>query len=575
MTTESKPVQYRAILLGSPDFSECRLPSPSSLRASARGIRNYLQTVLQLEEDYELLSLFGSEESPGAQLNAISDFLKQVSEEVAEDENLVLLVYYVGHGYIAKTNNAYCLAIKSTSPEFSLSDGIITKELLNRLKTGAPKKKRVMFIDACFAAKAAGDAITLSDQESMALSEINEIPDPWTAIYCAVKGDTLALAPKGSKYTLFSHGVIHALNSGDGTSRSISIESLDILAWSEIKRKFADLATIPRPHLHFPDQPLVGKTEPIFPIASYAVDEDLLRAVKLTLENELADFVDIVRESIRPEIEEAILSSMNQKIATLRSEKERELLTISQNNSANLEAFRGELTASMADSVRIAVARQFAEALKSETRSFGEGVSSTLSTMIATKPDSSTKSRPKTKLSNNDTDRGSRLGGFFFSRLYDGDSRIDVENLVSRQNIGFIALLLVSIGLAAYAILPLSFLNGWSVILSLWFDNLPNAHLSSERLFLAKFMLGTVIVAFVECVFWVVVGVMGHRRTTTNRRYDAYFFFRFAVNPSAAIAMLFVSTLIFVVMTPVASLTISRFSSDTAGIPLNVRPTAQ
>jgi hypothetical protein len=571
MNAPGQPIQYRAILIGSPDFSACGLPSPSSLRASARGIRNYLQAVLGLEEKYELLSLFGWDDAPGDQLKAITDFLKRVKEEVAENEDLVLLVYYLGHGYIAKTSNAYCLAIKSTTPEFSLADGIVCKELLSRLKAGAPQRKRILFIDACFAAKAAGDAITLSENESLVLSELAEVPDPWTAVYCAVKSDTLALAPKGSKYTLFSHGVIHALNSGDGASKSISIEVLDELAWGEIQKRFqGELLEIPKPHLYFPDQPKVKKADPVFPIASHAVNEDVLRAVKLILANELSDLADTLREAIRPELEDVILTSVDQKIAHLRTERKEELNSVAGLNATTVMSLRRELLDTISDRVRVEVGRRVSGSLKRETRPFGDGIISTLASLIASNPEKNSTISTKGRGPGDDlvkigqaSDRGSRMYGLFFSRLYDGHGLIESDGLLYKQNLGFVVVLAMFVLSTITVMVKFNSGNAWPILLSVWLDNSSRVQISQERIALVVSILTVAISALFQVFLWGIVGLFGHRLTTTHKRYHSYRFLNIPINPNATTAIFGLAIVVCFISTAIAGLVMFRFTALT------------
>jgi hypothetical protein len=365
--------QYRAILLGSPMFPKCGLSSPPSLRASARVIKSYLEEILALEENYELLDLFGSESAPNTQLQEISSFLKQARDDTSETDDLVILLFYIGHGYISRTGGSYCLAIHQTTNEYSLSDGIIVKELLIRLKSGAPQRKHVIFIDACFAGKAAGDAATLTDPESVILSDVQETPDPYTAIYCAVKGDSLALAPAGSKYTLFSHGVIHALKNGDGASQSLSIEKLDTVAWHEIQRRFSDISALPRPHLHFTDRPQFGDNDPIFPVASYAVDPETLKAVRQVLSAELTEFVDTIRDSLRdtilPEIEAQVLSVIDGELSSFRVEMRGELGSNQRSILGSVRVENSELRTSISDLAKSEVAVRDRQNAKSAAHS--------------------------------------------------------------------------------------------------------------------------------------------------------------------------------------------------------------
>jgi hypothetical protein len=573
MSPTGKRLQYRAILIGSPVFPKCQLPSPSSLRASARGIRNYLEAILGLEEDYELLSLFGSEDAPNLQLEAITEFLKQVRDDLAEDDDLILLVYYLGHGYISKATSAYCLAIRGTTSEFSSSDGIIAKELLSRLKAGAPQRKRILFIDACFAAKAVGDAVTLSVPESLIVSEYSTAQDPWTAIYCAVKGDTLALAPKGSKYTLFSHGVIHALNNGDGTGNTISVETLDVVAWSEIQKRFADLSDIPRPHLFVPDQPRIGKADPVFPVASSSVDEDTLKAVKLILSNELSDLADTIRDAIRPEIEDAIITSVNEKLTLLRTENQEVVGASTAASTAALNSVRSEVIAMIADRVRLEVRRQASENRKTDGAPLGQGISSMVLSWLARspakKPSSSTPVRKADVEITNDReprgyDRGSRLFRLFFTKLYDRPP-LTIEDAFQRrnllyQNMFFVYLMFIFAALSWSVIRYFDDNNIWPIIFSIWFDDRPHAGLSEERFELMKFIFAAFTCAFIGSLFWGFVGLLGYRRTTTNRRYHGYRIFGLPVNPDATTSMFVVSIVCTVVSALTALIVIPRFT---------------
>lgn len=342
-------MRYLAIVLGSARFPRCSLEPAASLRTSARRFMDYCEEILELQMDYDILDLFQSPELPGKQLQIISEFLKEnLGSSPQADTDLILMVYYLGHGYFAKTDRSYCLAVAETTNDYTPSDGLQAKDLLFRVKNVAPDRRKLIIIDACFAASAMGDYTTLSDTDEAIRHELERNLDGWTAMYCAARSDELALAPRGSKFTLFSHGVLEALEKGTADLKTespdiMSLTKLDETAWSIISEEFRSLGDMPRPLLFYPEKSKFTEGELIFPVAARERKKRFLADGKRFIEEELGK----LKMSLETGIIESINSMLSEQTGVLDSLERR----FTQQLEERLVMERASMAAGRADAV--------------------------------------------------------------------------------------------------------------------------------------------------------------------------------------------------------------------------------
>jgi hypothetical protein len=127
--------------------------------------------------------------------------------EAAEQATDVLLVHYVGHGFVSPDGELY-LATKATDPRAnrleynSVRYDTIRKSLLN-----SSARAIVVILDCCFSGRAIG---ALSAAEPIDLADVHG-----ACVLASAGRDAVALAPPGEPHTAFTGELIRLLRDGD------------------------------------------------------------------------------------------------------------------------------------------------------------------------------------------------------------------------------------------------------------------------------------------------------------------------------------------------------------------------
>ena len=206
-----------AIILGSASFPEApKFADGTPFYKSAYDVKQYLldQNGLGLSRE-NILWLFEDSLSAPDQLKEIMKFLARRSQELkssgskAED----LLLYYVGHGFFNQGDDAFCVAVKSTS---ELNEGMTSIrgiDLARVIKEYAAFLRRYLIFDCCFAASIykefqSGPLTAARLQIEREFPVEKESPERGTALLCSSSSQDRSKAPQGLDRTMFSSGLM-------------------------------------------------------------------------------------------------------------------------------------------------------------------------------------------------------------------------------------------------------------------------------------------------------------------------------------------------------------------------------
>jgi hypothetical protein len=180
-------------------------------------VRSYLTSDNGLGIDRaNVLELFDDSRPPGSQLEDVADFLSgKQGPGVAPDPPENLFVYYVGHGLFT-TDRRYCLAVRCTNEDSVGISSIRGRDLADIISENAIHLRRFLILDCCFAASMYSEF--LSAPGEMATTQLlEEMPERGTTLLCASSRQDVARAPKNLECTMFSGGLLKALNLGNPT----------------------------------------------------------------------------------------------------------------------------------------------------------------------------------------------------------------------------------------------------------------------------------------------------------------------------------------------------------------------
>ncbi len=252
-----QPSRVLAILLGASKFPE----SPQLLQGkffynSAADLEEYLadENGFGLNRQ-NILSLFDDSRAPSEQLIKIAEFLSRRSLQM-KSEGLPpedLLIYYVGHGsFTSGGDQAYCLAVRSTSQIDEGATSIRAADLAGVVKRNAAFMRRYLIIDSCFAGSIFKE-FQSGPVTAVKVQLKRELPERGTALLCAASPDRPARAPQGLSRTMFSEALIHALRNGhDSCGPRLCFSELGELVKENLRSTYGDEWV--RPEVHSPDQ---------------------------------------------------------------------------------------------------------------------------------------------------------------------------------------------------------------------------------------------------------------------------------------------------------------------------------
>ncbi|GAB2675194.1 hypothetical protein GCM10027271_40340 [Saccharopolyspora gloriosae] len=129
--------------------------------------------------------------------------------EAADQATDVLLVHYVGHGFVSADGELY-LATRATDPNANrLEHSSVPFTTIRRSLLKSRARAIVVVLDCCFSGRAIG---TLSSQDPIDLADVHG-----GYILTSAARDQVALAPPGAPHTAFTGELIRLLDRGDPT----------------------------------------------------------------------------------------------------------------------------------------------------------------------------------------------------------------------------------------------------------------------------------------------------------------------------------------------------------------------
>lgn len=262
------PETTLVILLGASEWPRFpALEASSAFSNAARDVIQYFRDPqgFRLPQG-NLLNLFDSNESNDIVDERMNQFLdehirasKEKNASVARD----ILVYFIGHGYIAEGDSNFHLAIRRTRQNNPDVSSLSIKGLAKTLKEQARFQRRVIILDCCFAATAvkfyqiAGPIDIMRMQTNGAFEEKivgKGFPGRGTTFVCSSSRKVRSRFLPDENSTMFTQAWLHALHTGSPyqEEKTLSLRVIHRLAVDFLLEKYGN--EVPRPEVHSPDQ---------------------------------------------------------------------------------------------------------------------------------------------------------------------------------------------------------------------------------------------------------------------------------------------------------------------------------
>ncbi len=248
--------QTLAIIFGASTFRRApKLAQGRAFNNSAQDFNEYLVSANGMGLPRENINwLFDDSRSPSDQLQDIRDFLETRTAELTSQGTPPqdLLVYYVGHGLFAGSDQTYCLAIRSTDERSEGLTSIRAADLASIIKSSARFLRRFLIFDCCFSS-AAYREFQSSPLTAGRVKMLEELPARGTTMLCSASAQDPSLAPEGLSHTMFTEGMLDALRQGHAFfGPRLSLSELGDLIIGRLKEAYPENWV--RPEVHSPDQ---------------------------------------------------------------------------------------------------------------------------------------------------------------------------------------------------------------------------------------------------------------------------------------------------------------------------------
>jgi serine/threonine protein kinase len=266
------PRSTAAVLLGASDWTDAGLGSAPSFGRSAKELLNYLTHASGLGLDPDLIiDLFNDRTYAGEQLGYVRDTLGRRIKERSEAGHPVsdVIIYYLGHG-VTDEQAHLSLLVRRSINGMEVETGIRAPDLARTLKLAAPKQRRMIVLDCCFAEAAIKAFIGMSaPAKSLSASVAKDFADGLPAsgglLLCSAPANEIAVGAPNAEHTLFTGALLQVLQSGLGRDQPFfSFTDLRDATYQIMLEKFG--AGAPYPVLH-PFSPAHGDLAqyPAFP----------------------------------------------------------------------------------------------------------------------------------------------------------------------------------------------------------------------------------------------------------------------------------------------------------------------
>lgn len=245
-----------AVILGASLFPDSpKLAESRAFYISAADVKDYIgqESGLAIPRR-NIVSLFDDSRSPADQLTEIAKFLSRRPGELRTEgcEVDALLVYYVGHGLFNRSDQKYCLAVRSTNEINEGATSIRASDLASVIREHAAFVRRYLILDCCFSAS------IYQEFQSAPLNAVRtqikyEFPLRGTALLCSSSARDASLAPAGLDHTMFSGALISALRQGHTScGQKLSFFELGKLVEQILRSEYPENWV--RPEVLSPDQ---------------------------------------------------------------------------------------------------------------------------------------------------------------------------------------------------------------------------------------------------------------------------------------------------------------------------------
>ena len=204
------PEKSRVVLVGVPEYAE--LPDLPAVGNNIRRLR-------------ELLTDSGLWGLPAGNCTTIvgDDDPRTVPRAIrgaARSAEDLLLVYYAGHGLLPPDTDKFCLALPSSSKDYTDS-ALRYEDVRGAVACARPGVGRAVILDCCFSARAFETGMAAPPS----FGELTRIPG--TCMLTACDETSRALAPPGETYTAFTGELISAIDHGlDGAPQLLDVGTL-------------------------------------------------------------------------------------------------------------------------------------------------------------------------------------------------------------------------------------------------------------------------------------------------------------------------------------------------------------
>jgi len=255
-TGDPSPQQTLALILGASSFRRApKLAQGRAFNNSAQDFKEYLVSPKGMGiPDENINWLFDDSRSPSDQLGDIRDFLETRTAELTGKSTPPqdLILYYVGHGLFSGSDQTYCLAIRATDERSEGLTSIRATDLASIIKSGARFLRKFLIFDCCFSS-AAYREFQSSPLTAGRVKIMDELPARGTTMLCSASSQDPSLAPQGLSHTMFSDGLLGALQHGHPSlGPRLSLSELGDLVKARLKESYPENWV--RPEVHSPDQ---------------------------------------------------------------------------------------------------------------------------------------------------------------------------------------------------------------------------------------------------------------------------------------------------------------------------------
>jgi hypothetical protein len=272
------------VFLGASIFRRHSPSSSYSFRRSRRDLEKYLKKPaprgLGLRSG-AFLDLFDARSTPTEQLDEIRGFAREFLEEHSGSPAGNLIIYYIGHGRVAK--NQLSLMLAETDPRKLDATGLQITSLKDALNEAARLLRIFYLLDCRFSGDAhrgpvTGTMVARLAEEALAPAMQDDGSARLTsgsAVLGAAVPDQAEQDESEAGGSPFSDALLEVLARGDSSlQRPFTLADVYDLTWTQVCRKYPAEKTQPRLFLESPDQTAgdVARRITLFPNAAARIE---------------------------------------------------------------------------------------------------------------------------------------------------------------------------------------------------------------------------------------------------------------------------------------------------------------